>query len=256
MTIKPPQTPPDPLKITPARDEIASYQRTQAKSSLANKLGEVPSVSSNGGSGLKLILVGVSVVLLLTAVLAGFLQHRLKIAEQSLQLTQARVADLENRLSVTDESMSESSVAMQIKIREMDFEIRKLWDNVWKKNKERFAELETQQETLIKSVNDNKNFINKTEQKFIQNDKITDNLTQQLKTLAELKAQLTANNKKLRQQENIIENANDNVTRLTTRLVKAERLASDNKERLDSVDNFRRNINSDISKLKGTTTAP
>lgn len=241
------------MKITPAKDEIASYQRNQSKSALAQKLGEVPDVHVGSSStNLKLVLASVIVVLVLTATLAGFQQHRLKIAEQNLQLTEARVAELEKRLSVTDESMTESSVGMKVKLREMDTEIRKLWDNVWKKSKQRLAALEAKQQSHSTSLSNVKRFIDNTEQKLASNEKVTQSLKQQLTTLSSLKNQQAANDKTLRRLESTIENSNDKINRFNTQLLKAESLSKENKERLDSVDNFRRRVNSEINHLKGS----
>ena len=252
------KTKPQPsMKITPARDEIASYQRNQGKNSLAQRLGEVPDVNvQTSGTQVKLVLATVVIILILTATLAGFLQYRLKMAEQTLQLTEARVSELEGRLSVTDESMSESGVAMKVKIREMDTEIRKLWDNVWKKSKRRIETLEAKQQSHTKSLNNVKTFIDSTEQKLTQTATMTANLTQQLKTLNNLKNQQAAIDKKIRQLESTVENSNDKLNRYNTRIVKTERLGKEHKERLDAIDNFRRKVNSDLNRLKNPSAAP
>ncbi|MCR8923631.1 hypothetical protein NO559_12680 [Dasania sp. GY-MA-18] len=248
---RPPQ---DNIAITPARDEIASYKRTQTKGAL-NSLGVVPDVQTGGSASntLKIILASVVVVLILTAVLAGFLQQRLKAAEYTLKLTEARVAELESRLSVTDESLGESSAAMKVKLRELDFEVRKLWDNVWKKSKQRLEVLETKQQSHDKSLNNVKTFIDRTEQKLAQNEQVTTKLNQKLQTLDQLSSQLANNERKLKAQESNLEKTNDKVNQFNTRLIKAERLAADNKERLDSVDHFRRKVNADLLKLTGGT---
>ncbi|WP_339668836.1 hypothetical protein [Dasania marina] len=246
--------PHDNIAITPARDEIASYQRTQSKGALSG-LGVVPDVASNGSASnsLKITLAFVVVVLILTAVLAGFLQQRLKAAEHTLALTEARVAGLESRLSVTDESMGESSEAMKVKLREIDFEVRKLWDNVWKKSKERLEILETKQQSHDRSLNNVKSFIDSTEQKLASNDVVTNKLNQKLQTLDQLSNQLASNEKKLKAQESTLEKTNDKVNLFNNRLIKVERLSAENKERLDSVDHFRRKVNADLLKLTGGT---
>src|SRR5690606_9437288 len=92
------------------------------------------------------------VLLLLLVGWGGWQQWQLLQAQQLQQAYQARVADLEQRLSVTDESMSESSVAMQVKLKELDSEIRKLWDNVWKRSKEQLAEHDQQLGSLQKNL--------------------------------------------------------------------------------------------------------
>ena len=245
--------PSDDFSITPARDEIASFQKTRSKSFISN-LGEVPEVAAGGSStSLKVTLAVVTIALIMTAVLAGFLQQRLKQAEKTIQLTEARVADLENRLSVTDESMGESAAAMKVKLRELDTEIRKLWDNVWKKSKQRLAALETKQQSHSKSLNNVKSFIDSTEQQLTKNAQTTASLSQKLTQLNSLNSKLASNEKKLKLLESSLENSNDKVNRFNTKIIKVERLSNENKERLDSVDNFRRKVNADLMKLSSGT---
>jgi chromosome segregation ATPase len=55
---------------------------------------------------------------------------------------------LEGRLMITDESMSQSSDVFQVRLMQLDSEVRKLWDNVWKKAKQRLAE----QDKAIKAL--------------------------------------------------------------------------------------------------------
>ena len=219
--------PSDDFSITPARDEIASFQKTRSKSFISN-LGEVPEVAAGGSStSLKVTLAVVTIALIMTAVLAGFLQQRLKQAEKTIQLTEARVADLENRLSVTDESMGESA--------------------------ERLAALETKQQSHSKSLNNVKSFIDSTEQQLTKNAQTTASLSQKLTQLNSLNSKLASNEKKLKLLESSLENSNDKVNRFNTKIIKVERLSNENKERLDSVDNFRRKVNADLMKLSSGT---
>jgi uncharacterized coiled-coil protein SlyX len=59
-----------------------------------------------------------------------------------LERYEGRIADLEDRLADTDEGMSQNAAVQAAKIRELDSEVRKLWDNVWKRSKERLGVLE------------------------------------------------------------------------------------------------------------------
>ena len=97
------------------------------------------------------------------------LNEQLQSSRQQLTSAGDRLQVLEQRLSVTDESMSQSSVALQVKIKEMDGEIRKLWDNVWKRAKQDLAQhgkdiaalqaqLKTQQ--VLSDIQDSANALN------------------------------------------------------------------------------------------------
>ena len=151
-------------KMTPAHDEIASYQRNKSRGSLKSSLGDIPENTGTSSTTVKSVLTVVILLLVITSAGSVYLYLKLQKADSVLQAYDARITDLEQRLSVTDESMSESSVAMKVKLRELDTEVRKLWDNVWKKSKQRFAEYDSQFKRLEQGVKRGDNFITTTKQ--------------------------------------------------------------------------------------------
>ncbi|WP_145999214.1 hypothetical protein [Oceanicoccus sp. KOV_DT_Chl] len=238
-------------KITPAHDEIASFARTKAKGSLVASLGEVPDVEGGAASaGVKTMLALVVLALLATAAWAGYLHQQLQAADRSLQDYELRITDLERQLSVTDESMSESSVAMKVKIRELDSEIRKLWDNVWKKSKEQFAQqgqlLKQQQE----SITANQLFIKSTKDQFSKNETVVASLSKQLKAAEQLQVRVAANQKALSDINGTVESTADKANRLNNEILKLERRVKETEGWLESINGFRRQVNSDITVLK------
>jgi chromosome segregation ATPase len=48
--------------------------------------------------------------------------------------------------------MNQSGVAMQVRLKELDTEVRKLWDNVWKRSKERLDTLEAKTKKVDSSL--------------------------------------------------------------------------------------------------------
>ena len=106
-------------------DEIA--QRSEVKASAPVKA----SANGGGGGGTALFLLAVLVIGLGGA--CYYLYQQLTIAQSQLLSSQDRLEALEQRLSVADDSLEENSVTTQVKLKELDSEIRKLWDNVWKK---------------------------------------------------------------------------------------------------------------------------
>ena len=242
-------------KMTPAHDEIASFQRTQAKGALAASLGEVPDVGGGGGSAsmaTKSILTAVVLVLLATAAWAGFLHQKLQLAEKSIQNYELRIGDLERRLMVTDESMGESSAAMKVKVREMDSEIRKLWDNVWKKSKQKFAE----QDALLKkhsaSIAASDTFIASAKQQMTKRDDVVAGLSQQLKKTQQLHSQVAENQLMLNQQEKSLELVADKSNRVSADVGKLDRRVKGTEEWVESINGFRRQVNRDLGALKQT----
>ncbi len=239
-------------KMAPAHDEIASYQRTKAKGSLAARLGEVPDVpGGRGGGGVSTtILVFVVLVLLATAGLSVFLYQNLSLAEQSIDEYELRIADLERRLSVTDESMSESSVAMKVKVRELDSEIRKLWDNVWKKAKKDLAKHEARLNQQQQSIAKNEGFISSAKAQISKNDTVVAELTTQLAKAEKMQLMISSNQQKLNQQEALLERTTDKANALSSSINKLDRRVKETEEWVESINGFRRQVNRDLSALK------
>ena len=237
--------------LTPARDEIASYQRSAARGNIANSLGAVPEVdntSSSGGSPALVILL--LVVSLLTAAAAGYLFMQLQTAHKTLQNYELRITDLERQLSVTDESMSESAVAMKVKLRELDSEIRKLWDNVWKKSKEQFAANKKQLVEHSDKIAAADSFIDTAKEKFAESEKVVTGLKEQLEKARRVQSQVAANQLVLEQQEQNLESTADKTNRLASDMAKLDKRVKETEEWVDSINGFRRQVNRDISALK------
>lgn len=240
-------------KITPAHDEIASFQRTQAKGSLAASLGEVPDVGSTAGSAsvaTKSILTLVVLVLLATAAWAGYLHQKLQIAEKSLQNYELRIGDLERRLMVTDESMGESSAAMKVKLRELDTEVRKLWDNVWKKSKARFAEHDALLKKHADSIVASDAFMVSAKKQMSKRDDVVAGLSQQLNKAQQLHSQVAENQLVLNQQEKSLELVADKTNRVSADIGKLDLRVKGTEEWIESINGFRRQVNRDLGTLK------
>ena len=101
-----------------------------------------PATAASGGGGFVLFMLTLLIVALAAA--AYYLFDQLTIAQGDLKQAQQRLEVLEQRLSSADESLEENSVTTAVKLKELDFEIRKLWDNVWKKQKQELAEHDAQ----------------------------------------------------------------------------------------------------------------
>lgn len=234
--------------IKPAKDDIATFQRSQK--SKAGRLGNVPEVGGEQRTGMKALMALMLVGLLATAGLALYLHEQLKTAELTLKRYEVRVANLEERLSVTDESMSESSVAMKVKLRELDGEVRKLWDNVWKRSKQRFATIEASIAEHDRSIKSNASSADAAAKQLAKNKNVITGLSSELQEFKRLESLLSGNQAKIVSLTSAQETSSDKVNRLANKTVKLDKLSGDNKERLDSVDGFRRQANKTINDLK------
>lgn len=238
-------------KIAPAHDEVASYQKTRKKSAFVAGLGEVPDIPSNGSSVVANTVVAVAVLVSLAAAgWAAYLHQKLQLAQQTLITNEQRLGELERRLSVTDESMSESSVAIKVKVREMDSEIRKLWDNVWKRSKEQFAEIDVKLQSHDNSIVSSDKFIANARQLQAKNDKVVAQLGSQLKSVQKTSAAVKANSEKLARVEGSLESTSDKVNRVSADSVKLGRRVKDTEEWVESINGFRRQVNRDIGVIK------
>ncbi len=238
-------------KITPAHDEIASYQRTKAKGALANSLGEVPDVASAGGSSVSRGLMAFVVfALVATAGWAGYLHQQLQIAEQSIDNYEVRITDLERRLAVTDVSMEESSDAMKENVKFLDSEIRKLWDNVWKRARVRLEEHDAELAKLEKSIGQNQAFITNAKQQFAKTDNVVADLSTQLNQAKQMQTRVADNQQVLSKQQTRLDSAVDNLNIVKSDIGKLDRRVQGTEEWIESINSFRRQVNRDLSTLK------
>jgi chromosome segregation ATPase len=97
------------------------------------------SVSSGSGRGSKLMLVIAVISLVALAAWIAELQKQLQASSNLLISYQENMQALEQRLSITDESMIQSDTQLEDNVKMLDIEVRKLWDNVWKKTKTELA---------------------------------------------------------------------------------------------------------------------
>lgn len=234
----------DVPSIVPERDDDVARPR---RSSARSKSGPANVEAGATRSGTNPLLI---VLLLLLVGWGGWQQWQLLQAQQLQQTYQARVADLEQRLSVTDESMSESSVAMQVKLRELDSEIRKLWDNVWKRSKEQLAEHEQQLGSLQKNLKSAQTDLNKAEKLLAEQQSTLGNMRGQLDKASRLDAAVELNKRKLEEQQVALEAASDKVKKLLADVDKLERRVVANEEWVQSINAFRKQVNRELLSLK------
>ena len=229
--------------IIPAQDEIASYKQQQARKRFAG-LGDVPDVASGSTSTVLKSLVGLLfVVLAAGSVWAYFVQEKLQRAEKALTMYEARISDLEKRLTITDEDVTDSQAAMQVKLKELDFEIRKLWDNVWKKSRERLAAHDAQLASQEK-------FIGSAKTQLAANQTVIDSLKVQLDKLKGVETTVASTRDKAAAMESRLQTASDQLNKLGAELGTLQKRVTTSEEWIESINAFRRQVNRDINTLK------
>jgi len=110
-----------------------------------------PRAKVGGWQGKSLVVIGLVAIAGL-AFWSVRLNSQLQQAYVTLGEYQQSLAQLEQRLQVTDESLDQSSIQTEDKLSNLDTEIRKLWDNVWKRSKQQLEAHEARLETLEKTA--------------------------------------------------------------------------------------------------------
>lgn len=209
--------------------------------------------SGGGGRGSS-VLVSVALVAALVAVAGGgyFLvtQHEdLRTTKSTLEQASRRIAALEERLRLTDESLSASEEGTNEQINFWESEIRKLWDVSNKRNKrwieDNQAALATMDKNLAAALADMdtvKSAVSRHEAAISRQQDIADRLT----AIDLQMNRLVANNRDLVDKANI---AASLATRVEQRVAK-------NEEAVAAIDRWRASTNSRILNLESGRRTP
>jgi len=183
---------------------------------------------------------------------AGFVYWQLQLARQDMQRSstalraaEARVTELEQRLSLADDESTQSITVLQANIKENTSEIRKLWGVTNDRNRKAIAQLEEKAAALEKTLGG-------------VDDKIKAALaevTGELSVLSDLtEAQQTA----IQSAEQAVKNQVQNLAVANKKLEQMEQLDSElrkkvqaHEEAIKAVDAFRLQVNRELIKLKG-----
>jgi len=203
--------------------------------------------SDGGGARPGLISTLVLVVALLVAIAACAwswqLQEELTQTGHVMDRYEKRIADLEDRLSDTDEGMSQNAAVQAAKIRELDTEVRKLWDNVWKSTKERLGKLEASAKRADGAVAANSQGMKKTQ---------TDlgKALQDISRLQKVSGDLERMAASARGSQAEVERVADALNAIDLELAKLGKRVGGNEEWIKSINAFRQSTNASLSQLQ------
>lgn len=106
---------------------------------------------------IKILLAFLLLVCLSLFAWVYFLQQSLGVNQNSLLVAQSQIEHLQQRLSVTDEHMSDSKVAMQLHIKDLSEktdqlwqQMDKLWASAWRRNQKEIASMTQSIEALLR----------------------------------------------------------------------------------------------------------
>lgn len=201
--------------------------------------------AAGGGSGLlaRLMITVALVVAGVACAWAWQLQGQLREADVAIRDYAGRIADLEARLSDTDEGMSQNAAVQAAKLRELDSEVRKLWDNVWKQSKERLGKLEASSKTYSGKIVANEKAVASVQAKVTEAEADLAKLKNVAGDLSRLMSSAKTNQAE-------VERVADTLNRINLDLAKINRRVSSNEEAVRATDAFRRQVNASIAELE------
>ena len=234
--------------IVPTRDAMPPAGAARSR---PGKSGSAPRVSAQnrqaagGGAGaLARILITVSLVVAAVAcVWAWQLQQALQESNIRAEDYAGRISDLEARLSDTDQGMNQNAELQAAKIRELDSEVRKLWDNVWKEARERLAKLEKASTSQGQKVATAAANLATTQGQL----KTATGDIVRLKKLADDLERVIASGK-ANQAE--VERVADTINQVSLDMAKLSKRVQGNEEWIQSINAFRKQVNASLVELR------
>jgi chromosome segregation ATPase len=227
--------------IVPSRDTIVPSVHKSARGRKGRNR------TNSGGTGIwtGLFLVIALVVAAVACAWAWQLQEQLHQANFVISRYGDRIGDLEDRLSDTDQGMNQNASVQAAKIRELDGEVRKLWDNVWKKSRERLAALEAASASQKKKIDATEKSLSSTRSK-------ANSVSGDVQRLKSVTSDLEKRVANTRTSQAEVERVADSLNAIKLDLNKMNRRVRSNEEAAQSVDTFRRQIMSRLADVEAS----
>lgn len=235
--------------IVPSRDTESQYaarQTRRARPARGNGKGGGAS-SAGGGSGpgiwVRLFLTVSLVVAAVACAWAWQLQEQLEQSGHLMARYEARISDLEDRLSDTDEGLSQNTAAMAVKIKELYSEVDKLWAGAWRKHKAKIEALETSSRSHTKKLASAEKSLTTVQTQLRSASKDLAKLKSVSGDLGRLMSSAKAN-------QSEVERVADDLNRINLEFAKITKQVKDNKEWLGSINAFRSQVNSALTRMQ------
>jgi chromosome segregation ATPase len=234
--------------ITATRDSAPPPGKNRGKAAATPRRG---GKESAGGGLLSRLLLTVSVAAAAVACAwAWQLQQALQASNEVQESYAQRISELEDRLSDTDEGLSQNTASMAVKIKELSAkaetnfqEIDKLWASAWRKNRDKIAALE-------KSSASHGSEINAAEKSLAALEKQVSGAATDLAKLKSVAGDMERLMKSARSNQAEVERLADEVNRLGLELSKLDKRVQGDAEWVAAVDAFRRQTIAALSTLK------
>lgn len=233
----------DPIPTISARRDGARSDAAVPRPRGGNRGNGDKSSGGGAGAGVWFLVVVALLVALGACAWAWQLQERLVQTGHVIDRQEARIAELEDRLADTDEGMSQNATIQAAKIRELDVEVRKLWDNVWKRTKERLGTLEASGKRYEQSLAANAETIAATQ---TQLGKAREDLASLQRVGGDLERLMVS----ARTSQAEVERVADALNQINLELARLEKRVGGNEEWIGAINAFRQSTNASISQLQ------
>lgn len=227
-------------QLVPDRDELVSYQRHKQNKPKAKDHDDAEDSDSARSGGGNVLLYIVGIVALAAAGAAGYLYTQLTSAQE-------RVAALEQRLSSTDESVNQSSGALQVKINEINETLATVRDETLKKYKAQIDQQAAQITALDKTAKNTQSALSNTDKSIGEQNKTLESLRADINKLPPLVEQTK---QKVDQQQASIDSLSNKIKAISDAQTKLDARLSNNEEWVDSINTFRKQMNREIVNIK------
>lgn len=177
---------------------------------------------------------------------AGFLGWQLTLAQEMLAKDAARISQLEGQLNLTSSESTQSVSALQINLKNVDTEVKKLWDVAKKSSTEtaeKFSSVNKATEGARTEIGAIKSEIGSIKQELLVNKATLDELLPRLENV----------DKGLADQRKRVQDVATSIIGVQSQLKATEALSArinKTEEAIDAIDDNRRNINKDLLQIK------
>lgn len=238
--------------IVPDRDDVEHFQRQKSarqkpaamESTLDSADATYDEPAAPAGKTAVYVLAAVAV---LAVIWAGVLQMQLGRAQTDLESWQMRVMDLEKRLSVTDESTTQSTAALQVKLKEQEEGLIKLREENIKRAKATLDQHTAQIASLEQTLKSTQATATRLDKSFGEHKAEFDATKAQLDKLAPT---VELSKRKLEEQQAAIESLTEKGNVTASTVEKLGLRMNTNEEWVQSINNFRKQTNREIVNIK------
>lgn len=206
---------------------------------------------------MRIVLLAIIAALVAVGIWAVELQKSLQDSRATLAGYNQVIGQLKAQLSVTDESVNQTSAQAEDKLKELDSEIRKLWDNVWKRAKTRIDQneaslksLKAQQASFLKTLNAQTGAIKNFDEKLGAYQQSLNTLTAQANLIPDNQQKIAAAQKSISNLITELETLKGSVKALRADQTVLAAQSSEFEEWVDSFNGYRRQVTQKLYEIE------